>query len=55
MVMKIQDASILGRDVVEHQHFGGPDCLHLQGEDGGGKVLQNVGILQHHNSEDDLN
>jgi len=33
-------------DVVGHQYFGGPCCLHLQG-DGGSMVLQNVGILPH--------
>jgi hypothetical protein len=31
--------------VVGYQRFGGPCCLHLQGEDGGNKVLRNVGIL----------
>jgi hypothetical protein len=50
--------------VVVHQHFGGPCCLHLQGEmngtgkkdinigmgymRGGSKVLQNLGILLQH-------
>jgi len=33
--------------VVGYQRFGGPFCVHLQGEDRCCKVLRNVGILPH--------
>jgi len=34
--------------VVGYQRFGGPLCLHLQGEDGGSVDLWNFGILPQH-------
>jgi hypothetical protein len=37
--------------VVGYHHLGGPCCL-LHGEDGGSMVIQNFGILSHHNLED---
>jgi len=36
-------------DMVGYERFGGPCCLHLQGEDGGSKVLRNT--TRFHNSE----
>jgi len=31
-------------DLVGYQSFGRPYCIHLQGEDGGSKVLRNFGV-----------
>jgi len=33
---------------VGYHYVIGPCCLHLQGEDGGSEVLQNVGIILQH-------
>jgi len=36
--------------VIGYRRFGGPYCLHSHSEDGGSKVLRNVGILPHHHN-----
>jgi hypothetical protein len=50
-VMKIQVVKPCS-DVIQYQNFIGPCCLHLYPEDGGSRVLQNIGFLPCHNPED---